>query len=36
MTLINTQQFHALANAIGTILFIFTVLWAFWFASRMD
>ncbi|MDJ0648851.1 MAG: delta-aminolevulinic acid dehydratase [Xenococcaceae cyanobacterium MO_188.B19] len=36
MTLINTQQFHALANAIGTFLFILAFLWAIWFASRMD
>ncbi len=36
MTLIDTQKFHALANAIGTALFIFTVLWAIWFASRME
>jgi hypothetical protein len=35
-TLINSQQFHALANTLGTIAFILAVLWAVWFASKMD
>lgn len=36
MTLINTAEFHALANTFGTIMFILTVIWAIWYASRMD
>ncbi|MDJ0651004.1 MAG: delta-aminolevulinic acid dehydratase [Xenococcaceae cyanobacterium MO_188.B19] len=36
MTLINTAEFHALANTIGTIVFLLTLIWAIWFASRMD
>ncbi|MGF1540163.1 MAG: delta-aminolevulinic acid dehydratase [Pleurocapsa sp.] len=36
MTLIDTAEFHALANSIGTIMFIMAIIWAIWFASRMD
>ncbi|MDJ0631620.1 MAG: delta-aminolevulinic acid dehydratase [Xenococcaceae cyanobacterium MO_188.B29] len=36
MTLINSEEFHAMVNALGTTIFALTMLWTFWFASRMD
>nr|ADN15181.1 conserved hypothetical protein [Gloeothece verrucosa PCC 7822] len=36
MTLIDSHLFNLFANSLGTILFIGFVIWAFWFASKMD
>ncbi|MGB5772061.1 MAG: delta-aminolevulinic acid dehydratase [Crocosphaera sp.] len=36
MTLIDSEVFHNLAIALGTSLFVTLVIWAFWYASRMD
>ncbi|AFZ35894.1 hypothetical protein Sta7437_2353 [Stanieria cyanosphaera PCC 7437] len=36
MTLIDSNKFHTLINTFGTIVFVLTLLWAVWFASKMD
>jgi hypothetical protein len=36
MTLIDSGEFRALANTLGTILFTVTILWILWFAFKMD
>ncbi len=36
VTLINSHWWHYWVHLLCTALFTFTVIWAFWFASRMD
>lgn len=36
MTLIDSHAFHNFAITVGTSLFVAIVVWAFWYASRMD
>lgn len=36
MTLINSEEFRALANTLGTVIFTMTILWILWFAFKMD
>ncbi|WP_267384038.1 delta-aminolevulinic acid dehydratase [Cyanobacterium sp. uoEpiScrs1] len=36
MTLIDSDTFHTFAITVGTLVFLSIVLWAVWFAFRMD
>jgi hypothetical protein len=36
MTLIDSNQISMVAFTLGTLVFTGVVLWALWFASRMD
>ncbi|ACK67942.1 hypothetical protein PCC8801_4003 [Rippkaea orientalis PCC 8801] len=36
MTLIDSAAFHTFAITVGTLLFAFIVVWALWYASKMD
>ncbi|WP_407809844.1 delta-aminolevulinic acid dehydratase [Spirulina subsalsa] len=36
ITLINSHSWHTWVDMFCTLLFAMTVIWAFWFASRMD
>ncbi|HAC62661.1 MAG TPA: delta-aminolevulinic acid dehydratase [Cyanothece sp. UBA12306] len=36
MTLINSEVFNNFAITVGTLLFLFIVFWAFWFAAKID
>jgi hypothetical protein len=36
MTFIDSQTWHSIVDTLCTILFVATVVLAFWFASRMD